>query len=44
MKKYAKSWVNAGGNPAEGEYGGLKPEFVELHPRYEELVKGLISM
>ncbi|KAL9981206.1 hypothetical protein ACROYT_G009878 [Oculina patagonica] len=39
LKKYGKSWINAGGNPAEGEYGGLKPEFVELHPRYEELVK-----
>ena len=40
LKKYATSWVNAGGNPTEGENSGLKPEFVEVHPRYKELVKG----
>lgn len=44
LKKYAKSWLNAGGNPAEGKNGELKPEFVELHPRYEELIRGLMSM
>ncbi|KAJ7377274.1 hypothetical protein OS493_030085 [Desmophyllum pertusum] len=43
LKKYATSWINAGGNTAERENGGhrLKPEFVELHPRYEELIKAV---
>jgi len=39
LKKYAKSWVNAGGNPSEGKNSELKPDFVELHPRFEELIK-----
>lgn len=38
------SWVNAGGNPAEGKNSELKPDFVDLHPRFEELVKGLVLM
>nr|XP_058944024.1 tubulin-specific chaperone E-like [Pocillopora verrucosa] len=39
LKKYATSWVNAGGMPGKGEKSVLKPEFIEAHPRYEELVK-----
>lgn len=44
LKKYATSWVNAGGMPGKGEKSVLKPEFIEAHPRYEELVKGLFIM
>lgn len=39
LKKYATSWVNAGGNPGVGEKSVLNPEFIEAHPRYGELVK-----
>ena len=44
LKKYATSWVNAGGNPGVGEKSVLNPEFIEAHPRYGELVKGLIAV
>ncbi|XP_068679242.1 tubulin-specific chaperone E-like isoform X1 [Montipora foliosa] len=39
LKKYAQSWVHAGGNITEGQVSTLKPAFVELHPTYQELVK-----
>ncbi|XP_073257799.1 tubulin-specific chaperone E-like [Porites lutea] len=39
LKKYAKCWINAGGNTADGQASSLNPAFVELHPRYEELIK-----
>jgi len=41
LKKYAQAWVNAGGSVGNGQTSSLKPAFVELHPRYEQLVKGL---
>ena len=43
LKKYAKCWINAGGNTADGQASSLNPAFVELHPRYEELIKGTTS-
>ena len=43
LKKYAKCWINAGGNTADGQASSLNPAFVELHPRYEELIKGITS-
>ncbi|XP_029204560.2 tubulin-specific chaperone E-like isoform X2 [Acropora millepora] len=39
LKKYAQAWLDAGGKVTEEQASVLKPMFVELHPRYAELVK-----
>ena len=43
LKKYVKYWVDAGGNTTDEHASSLNPAFVELHPRYEELIKGTTS-
>lgn len=44
VKKYAKDWFDAGGKVDDYDSNKLTVEFVQNHPRYAELARGMIGL